>query len=83
MKGSAAELLTAAEAAELLSVCTRTVRRLGWRGDLPVVRVGHAVRFRLADLRALIDQSVHDERPDVTPGVREFSTLHHQRHEAD
>jgi excisionase family DNA binding protein len=39
-------------AAELLGVCTRTVRNLAKSGDLPASRLGTHWRFRRADLEA-------------------------------
>ena len=49
-------LLTAAEAAAILSVSLRQVRRWITEGRLPVMRVGRAVRIRPEDLRTFIDQ---------------------------
>lgn len=42
------------EAARLLSVCPRTVWTLKDRGELPTVRIGRSVRFRVADLEAFV-----------------------------
>jgi len=49
-------LLTIREAAEALSVCAKTVSNLTRRGELPVVRIGSAVRYDLADLQTFIDR---------------------------
>ena len=49
-------LLTAREAARLLSVCERTLWGLTDRGDLPAVRIGRVVRYDPADLRRWIEQ---------------------------
>ena len=51
-----ATLLTAAEAARLLGVKASTVRALGRRGDLPIIRPtgSRLVRFQLVDVHALI-----------------------------
>lgn len=46
----APRLVTYANAARLLSVHERTVKRLVASGDLPVVRIGGAARIRTADL---------------------------------
>jgi len=46
-------LLRAPEVAELLAISVRGVWRLRRAGRLPCVRVGGAVRFRLADVQAL------------------------------
>jgi excisionase family DNA binding protein len=43
-------LMTYAQAARVLNVSTRTVRRRVAEGTLPVVRIGALVRFRPADL---------------------------------
>lgn len=50
-----AQLLTAAEAAAILRVSLRTVRRLIADGTLPIVRVGHLVRIRPEALAAMIE----------------------------
>lgn len=46
-------LLRAPEVAALLAISTRGVWRLRKSGRLPCVKVGGAVRFRPADVRAL------------------------------
>jgi excisionase family DNA binding protein len=51
-------LLTVDETAALLRVSPRHVRRLIASGELPVVRIGKAVRVRPEDLRQLIGGSV-------------------------
>jgi excisionase family DNA binding protein len=48
-------LFTPREAAKALSVCEKTLWSLSKRGDLPAVRIGRAVRYDVADLRAFID----------------------------
>ena len=51
-----AQLLTAAEAAELLSLDLGTVRNLTYRRELPCVKIGpRGVRYRLLDLLAWIE----------------------------
>jgi excisionase family DNA binding protein len=47
-------LLTPAEVARRLRLCTETVRRLCRRGELPHVRIVDYVRIRPADLAAFI-----------------------------
>jgi excisionase family DNA binding protein len=47
-------LLTVGDAAELLRVSTRTVRRLVAAGELPALRVGRQVRLAPADLLAYL-----------------------------
>jgi excisionase family DNA binding protein len=49
-------LLTLPDVAELLAVSERTVWRLRAAGALPVVRIGHQVRFRAADVSAYIER---------------------------
>jgi Helix-turn-helix domain len=49
-------LLTAREAAKALSVSERTLFSVSVpRGPLPVVRIGRAVRYCVADLQAFIE----------------------------
>ncbi len=49
-------LVTARDAARLLSVCEKTLWSLtAPRGPLPAVRIGRAVRYDVADLRAFIN----------------------------
>jgi excisionase family DNA binding protein len=55
-------LLTLPEAAELLNVSTRTVRRQIDDGLLPTVRIGGAVRIRPDDLRSFIGKMTRSER---------------------
>lgn len=49
-------LLSVLEAAEILSVCERTVHNLTKRGQLPSVRVGRALRYDPAQLQKFIEQ---------------------------
>lgn len=50
-------LLSAREAAKALSVCEKTLWTLTQRGDIPVVRIGRAVRYDPRDLRAWIESA--------------------------
>jgi excisionase family DNA binding protein len=50
-----APLLTAAEVAEILKVSLRSVRRLIADKELPIVRIGRAVRIRPEALEAMIE----------------------------
>ena len=50
-------LLTPKEAADFLSVSTRTIKRLVSEGSLPAVRVRNSMRFKLQDLELYIEQS--------------------------
>lgn len=52
-------LLTAREAAQALAVCEKTLWTLTQpRGDIPAVRIGKAVRYRMEDLQAWIGKKV-------------------------
>jgi excisionase family DNA binding protein len=55
------KLLTANEVAELLGVKLPTIRALTQRRRIPFVRIAgmRAVRFRPADIQALIDAHVY------------------------
>ena len=48
-------LFTRAEAAQLLHVSLRTVDQLISKGDLPVVKIGKAVRIKPQTLEILIE----------------------------
>lgn len=52
----AVELLTEAEAAARLKVCTRTLRKMRQRGEIDFVLIGGAIRYSLADLARFIDE---------------------------
>jgi excisionase family DNA binding protein len=49
-------LMTVKDAAALLRVSTKTVRRLVERGELQVVRIGRSVRLRKSDVLEIIEQ---------------------------
>ena len=51
-------LLDTREAARRLSLAPETIRLLVRRGEIPVVRIGRAVRFRIADLEMFIEARV-------------------------
>jgi excisionase family DNA binding protein len=58
------ELLTPVEVCDLLKVKPRTLEdwRLRRSGpELPFVRLGRTVRYREADVRALIERNMHGE----------------------
>jgi excisionase family DNA binding protein len=48
-------LLTARDTARALAVCPKTLWALTRSGRLPVVRIGRAVRYDVADVRAFIE----------------------------
>ncbi len=50
-------LLTPRDAARALSICERTLYGLTKAGELPVIRIGRAVRYSLDDLKAWIKKS--------------------------
>ena len=50
-------LLTSRETAAALGICERTLYGLTKRGDLPVVRIGRAVRYSVDDIVAWIERS--------------------------
>lgn len=49
-------LLTEAEAAERLRVCTRTLRKARHAGLLHYVLIGRTIRYTLADLESYIER---------------------------
>jgi excisionase family DNA binding protein len=51
-----APLMTVDDAAELLRVSSKTIRRLIERGELEAVRIGRSVRLRSADVFRIIEQ---------------------------
>jgi excisionase family DNA binding protein len=53
-RGRLPKLLTINEAAEILNVSTRTVRRLAASGALPVHRLGRLVRIADVDIAAFL-----------------------------
>ena len=58
------------EAADLLSVSERTIRRLVNQGDLPVVKIGRAKRIAIKDLEQLLeDKKVWRGQPTADPSV--------------
>ena len=65
------------EAAEMLGVCSRTVRNLTRRGELPVIRIAGCVRYSRQDLidfvrqRSTREPDNGNDRTDFTPGLGE------------
>lgn len=55
------QLLKVPQVAEQLAIVPFQVRRLIWKGELPCVRIGRAVRVKRQDLRAFIEERT--ERP--------------------
>lgn len=56
-------LLTRDEAAQSLSLCTRTVDAMVARGELHAVRVGRKVLLPLAELQRWISEQIATEAP--------------------
>jgi excisionase family DNA binding protein len=59
-----ASLLTSQQAASILGITERTLRKYAKRGAIPVVRFGTTVRFDPRDLQEFIDGC--KRRPPVT-----------------
>mgnify|MGYP002402893140 CR=1 FL=1 len=53
-------LMTVREAATILNVSARTIRRLIGRGEIPAVRMGRSVRIRLKDIEHIIFGNPND-----------------------
>lgn len=51
------QLVRAAEAARFLAICTKTLRAITRRGDLPCVWIDAALRYDVDDLRSYIDRT--------------------------
>ena len=51
-------LMSVADVADALAVSNRTVRRMIAAGDIPIVRIGRAVRIRRVDVEALIGRNL-------------------------
>jgi excisionase family DNA binding protein len=56
-------LLTSREAAELVRLCEKSLYLAVRAGELPVVRMGRAVRFRRRDLEQWVLSKVMQEAP--------------------
>lgn len=54
-------LVNQQQAAELLGVCGKTVYELRRRGELPCVRVGRAIRYRVDTLTSWAAQAEQTE----------------------
>ena len=51
-------LMSVADVANALPISIRTVRRMIAAGDIPIVRIGRAVRIRRVDVEALIGRNL-------------------------
>ena len=67
-------LLTETEAAELLRVCARTLRKARAAGLLRYVLIGRAVRYTVADLESYIDALRQKAAPCPSPAKPTRST---------
>jgi excisionase family DNA binding protein len=52
--------MTVGEAATILHVSARTIRRSIGRGDIPAVRMGRSVRIRVEDIEHIIFRNSND-----------------------
>ena len=60
-------LLTEAEAAERLRICTRTLRKARQDGQLHYVLIGRAVRYTIEDLDSFVASNRKVNPPCPTP----------------
>ena len=67
---TAPALLTEAQAAEALQLCTRTLRKARQEGKLSYVLIGRAVRYTMDDLHGFIEASRQDAQPCKQPTRR-------------
>ena len=56
-------LLTTQEASVWLGCSKSTVTKLARRGRLQAIRINHLRRFRMADLKAFVEQNLESPRP--------------------
>lgn len=50
------------EACRLLCVCEKTLWSLARRGEIPVIKIGRAARYSVADLAAWIERKKDEKR---------------------
>lgn len=55
-------LLSPREAAKALSICERTLYGMTKRGEIPVIRIGRAVRYSLEDLHEWIKKQAESRK---------------------
>lgn len=58
-------LLTTSEAAAFLGYVEGTVRNKVQRGEIPVIRLGRTLRFRLSDLRSWVDEQAQTNHKEA------------------
>ena len=56
------ELLSRDQVADLLGVCTRTLRRWEQVGRLPCIKIGRSIRYRSLDVKNLINEMNYKKR---------------------
>jgi excisionase family DNA binding protein len=49
-------LMRRVQVADLLGVCTRTIRRWEQAGRLPCIKIGNAIRYRALDVKKLVEE---------------------------
>ena len=59
-------LITIDNAADILAVSSRTVRRMLERGELPSVRIGRSIRIPYESLKSWITQSTRQLMPPTS-----------------
>lgn len=64
---TAPALLTEAQAAEALQLCTRTLRKARQEGKLSYVLIGRAVRYTMDDLHGFIEVHTMKQAPAPRP----------------
>jgi excisionase family DNA binding protein len=72
-------LLTAKEAAKLLSVHESTIGQLARSGELPCVRIGRMLRIAPADLAAFVEQRRRAAMSGTPPTVQTINGQEERR----
>ena len=73
-KVNLAEVMTVTEVAEYLRVNPQTVYRKAKAGELPVMRIGRAIRFRRTELEEWMRAPIFTVRPSTSSGRTEEMT---------
>jgi excisionase family DNA binding protein len=55
-------LMRRVQVADLLGVCTRTIRRWEQAGRLPCIKIGRSIRYRSLDVKKLINELNYKKR---------------------
>lgn len=56
-------LMTPKEAADYLKIHEGTLRNMAYLGQIPKIKIGRALRFRLSDLNQWVEDRAHVEVP--------------------